>query len=551
MTRETTADSATGILDKIVALGDSPQASEEQLSANHFLIYMGLLMSVGGLIWGSISLAYDLYVLSLIPYGYAVLTAINFAYFRYSKHFEVCRFVQVLISMLLPFLFQWSFGGFIPSGAVMLWALISLAGSLTFQDARLARKWLVAFLALTIASGLIDGRLEAFQIEVSARVTTLLFVLNISAIATIVFILNVYLLGKRDEAMAKVAEMSSILKQMFGRYLSTEVMNSLIQDPSGLELGGKRRRVTIMMTDLRGFTAMSESLDPEQVVQMLNDYFEIMVDLVLKHNGTINEFIGDSLLVIFGAPHPMEDRTQRAVACAIEMQNAMADVNKRNRVKALPELGMGIGLNETEVVVGNIGSTKRSKYAVVGNGVNMTSRIESYTVGGQILASRSVVEEVGDILLIDSERDIFPKGAESALRVYSVGGISGRFNLSLRRRDEIPTALEQQVPVRYTIVEEKNVGQSRLEGSILRLSKHGADITFSDPIDLWANLKLNLREVDDQLSVRGFYGKVLDKASTDEHTYWVSFTSMPPDISAYFQACRQYAAARSSGGSRG
>ena len=92
MTRETTADSAGGILHKVIALGDSPQASEEQLSANHFLIYMGLLMSVGGLIWGSISLAYDLYVPSLIPYGYALLTAINFAYFRYSKHFEVCRF---------------------------------------------------------------------------------------------------------------------------------------------------------------------------------------------------------------------------------------------------------------------------------------------------------------------------------------------------------------------------------------------------------------------------------------------------------------------------
>jgi adenylate cyclase len=156
------------------------------------------------------------------------------------------------------------------------------------------------------------------------------------------------------------------------------------------------------MTDLRGFTAMSERLEPKQVVQVLNDYFEIMVDLVLKYHGTINEFIGDSLLVIFGAPHPMEDQTQRAVACAVEMQNAMADVNKRNRTNALPELGMGIGLNETEVVVGNIGSSKRSKYAVVGNGVNMTSRIESYTAVGQIIASRSVVEEVGDILLIDS-----------------------------------------------------------------------------------------------------------------------------------------------------
>ena len=174
---------------------------------------------------------------------------------------------------------------------------------------------------------------------------------------------------------------------MFGRYLSTEVMNSLIENPSALELGGERRKVTIMMTDLRGFTALSERLEPEQVVQMLNAYFEVMVEVVLKYNGTINEFIGDAMLVIFGAPQEMPDRAQRAIACAIEMQNAMAQVNKENRVQGMPELEMGIGLNETEAIVGNIGSSKRSKYAVVGSGVNMTSRIESYTVGGQILIS--------------------------------------------------------------------------------------------------------------------------------------------------------------------
>jgi len=154
-------------------------------------------------------------------------------------------------------------------------------------------------------------------------------------------------------------------------------MNSLIENPSALELGGEKRSVTIMMTDLRGFTALSERLEPEKVVQMLNTYFEIMVEVVLKYNGTINEIIGDALLVIFGAPQEMSDRAQQAIACSIEMQNAMSQVNQENRAQGLPELEMGIGLNETEVIVGNIGSSKRSKYAVVGSGVNMTSRIEN------------------------------------------------------------------------------------------------------------------------------------------------------------------------------
>jgi class 3 adenylate cyclase len=99
-------------------------------------------------------------------------------------------------------------------------------------------------------------------------------------ISTIVFGLNIYLLAKREEAKAKLAEMASLLKKMFGRYLSTEVMNSLIENPSALELGGERRKVTIMMTDLRGFTALSERLEPEHVVQMLNSYFEVMVELL-------------------------------------------------------------------------------------------------------------------------------------------------------------------------------------------------------------------------------------------------------------------------------
>jgi class 3 adenylate cyclase len=198
-------------------------------------------------------------------------------------------------------------------------------------------------------------------------------------------------------------------------------MNSLIENPASLELGGEKRRVTIMMTDLRGFTAMSERLAPEQVVSLLNGYFEVMVEVITRYQGTINEIVGDALLVFFGAPQDVPDRAQRAVACAIEMQNAMERVYARNRGAGLPDLEMGIGLNDAEVVVGNIGTASRSKYAAVGSGVNMTSRIESYTVGGEILISESVRQAAGAALRIDGQRDVLPKGAESPLRIYRGG----------------------------------------------------------------------------------------------------------------------------------
>jgi class 3 adenylate cyclase len=346
------------------------------------------------------------------------------------------------------------------------------------------------------------------------------------------------LMEERD----KVEEMAALLKKMFGRYLSTEVMNSLIEDPSALELGGERRKVTIMMTDLRGFTALSERLEPEQVVQMLNAYFEIMVDIVLKYNGTINEFVGDALLVIFGAPQEMPDRAQRAIACAIEMQNAMAQVNEENRSEGLPELQMGIGLNETEVIVGNIGSSKRSKYAVVGSGVNMTSRIESYTVGGQILISESVRQEAGDVLRIDSQRDVLPKGAETPLRIYEVGGIGGPHNLALEGSEPDLVTLVRQIPISYTILEGKDVGKKGLQGSVLRLSKNCAEITLHEPLEILTNLKMNLADVDEKLGARDFYGKVIEGIGENGEAHVVGFTSVPPEVDAYFQSHRQHAA---------
>jgi len=352
------------------------------------------------------------------------------------------------------------------------------------------------------------------------------------------------LLFNLTEEREKLVDMTDLLKKMFGRYLSTEVMNSLIENPSALELGGQRRRVTIMMTDLRGFTALSERLEPEQVVQMLNAYFEIMVEVVLKYNGTINEIIGDALLVIFGAPQDIPDRSQRAIACAIEMQNAMAQVNEENRVQGLPELAMGIGINETDVIVGNIGSSKRSKYSVVGSGVNMTSRIESYTVGGQILISESVHQEAGEVLRIDTQREVRPKGSETPLRIYEVGGIAGQYNLVLEWKDPILVTLARQIPLRYRVLEGKNVGKEGLEGSVVRLSEKTAIIVLEEPLESLTNLKMNIGEVDEKLSTRDFYGKVIERLKEVEHTHEVYFTSIPPEVDAYFQSHRQHASTK-------
>jgi class 3 adenylate cyclase len=523
-------------LSRLAALGDRPNDTEDQSLEHHYLIYMGFLMACGGVIWGSLCATFGLYLAATIPFGYTVLTVFNFAWFHRSKNFRVARFFQVLMSLLLPFLLQWVLGGFVASGAVMLWAVVALLASLTFQEIRLGVAWLIAFLGLTALSGIVDGLARRSAMEAPPEMITTFFVLNISITSAIVFGLTVYFLARREEAKTRIAEMTSVLKKMFGRYLSTEVMNSLIENPSALELGGERRTVTIMMTDLRGFTAIAERLEPERVVQMLNAYFEVMVELVLKYNGTINEIIGDALLIIFGAPQPMRDRAQRAIACAIEMQNAMAAVNAQNRKEGLPHLQMGIGLNEADVIVGNIGSSRRSKYAVVGSGVNLTSRIESYSVGGEILISESVRRAAGKLLRIDAQRDVMTKGAETPLRIYEVGGIAGTYNVVLERRDSTLVTLARDITVRCTALEGKDAGGRGMAGQLVRLAKNCAEIRLEGVLEPMTNVKLNLGDADEVLAARDFYGKLMRTTDARAGTALVHFTAVPPEVDAYFQA---------------
>ena len=234
------------------------------------------------------------------------------------------------------------------------------------------------------------------------------------------------------QRLAEQLEVRNIfIRKTFGRYLTDEIVDSLLESPKGLELGGERRKVTILMSDLRGFTSLSERLTPEQVITILNRYLETMTDVIMKYQGTIDEFIGDAILVLFGAPVWNENDAQRAVACAVAMQLAMNSINERNRREGVPEIEMGIGINTGEVVVGNIGSAKRAKYGVVGSHINLTSRIESYTIGGQILISEATLKDTGAILRIGGQMKVETKGAANPITIYDVKGIGGEYNLLL------------------------------------------------------------------------------------------------------------------------
>jgi adenylate cyclase len=310
-------------------------------------------------------------------------------------------------------------------------------------------------------------------------------------------------------------------------------MKTLLEAPGGIEATGQRRRVTILMTDLRGFTALAERLPPEEVIAVLNAYFEVMVDVCLRYDCIIHEMIGDALVVTFGALKPLPDHSAAGVACAIDLQNAMREVNRANERHGRPPLSMGVGVHTTEVVVGNVGSEKRSSFQVVGSGVNMTSRIESFTVGGQVLVSQSVVDEIGPLLRIDDRLETHPKGAAEPITIYAVGGIAGRYNLVLERHDVELVPPARALAIRYVAMSGKYGDGGAQDATVSRVSGTGMELTAAPRLELLDDVRLNLAHGSARLTRLDVYAKVV--AIDDDGCVRLRFTSTPAEVLTYFE----------------
>lgn len=211
---------------------------------------------------------------------------------------------------------------------------------------------------------------------------------------------------------------------ILGKYISPEVAKKVLADKEGLALKGERRECVVMFTDIRGFTAMSENAPPEKIVADLNEYFTLMVDVVIKYEGTLDKFIGDAIMAVWGAPVAFEDKEFRGVKAALEMQELLAKFNAVREVKKLNPLTMGIGLNSGVVVSGNLGSDKRTDYTVIGEEVNLASRLCSKAAPGQVLISDSMYRKLKGLVDVKTLEPIALKGFTEPVKVYEVTGLT-------------------------------------------------------------------------------------------------------------------------------
>lgn len=226
--------------------------------------------------------------------------------------------------------------------------------------------------------------------------------------------------------LLKKMEEEILVREQLDRLLSPQLVEEVLSGRLALQRGGELRRVTVMFADIRNFTSYSEKHSPQDVVDLLNEYFELMVDIIFKHEGTLDKFIGDEIMAIWGAPITSNDDTERAVRCAIEMQQAIAHFNSVRELDAETTLRIGIGLNTGEAVAGYMGSTKSMNYTVMGDVVNTASRICSVAGPGEIVVGDSTFQEVANLVSADRLPPTTFKGKAEPVDIYRIQGLRNR-----------------------------------------------------------------------------------------------------------------------------
>ncbi|HNN93692.1 MAG TPA: adenylate/guanylate cyclase domain-containing protein [Pseudomonadota bacterium] len=332
-----------------------------------------------------------------------------------------------------------------------------------------------------------------------------------------------------DFIEAELEKRNQFIRNLFGRYVTEEVVEQILSTPDGQTLIGERRVITVLSSDLRGFTALAERLPAEDIIRILNCYLGIMSDVIASRGGTIGAFLGDGIIVYFGAPIRMEDHARKAILCALSMQAAMTQVNEQMREHGYPALEMGIGINTGDVVVGNVGSEKRAQYGAVGGSVNLAFRIESYSVGGDVLASEATLNAAGPGVSLLGSAQAFPKGSPGPITIYSISGLEEHRELS--RPAAVATGVELKVPRAIAIwpVHEKTVAPHPSPGLMLRLSSSSASLKFADgaaPPSVYANLRLEIADVGEA------YAKVTGHESVDGR-FVIRFTQHSPTVESW------------------
>jgi adenylate cyclase len=233
-------------------------------------------------------------------------------------------------------------------------------------------------------------------------------------------------IGIRNSRYAEQVRREALVRSNFERYFAPNVAAEIAQQDTIVPLGGDRRPITVLFSDIRGFTSMAESMGPDAIAQLLTEYFSEMVEIIFEHGGTLDKFVGDAIMALWGAPIAHADDADRALRAAMAMQRGVSRLNERWALAGRPEIGVGIGINYGEVFAGNIGSHRRLEYTVIGDAVNVANRLCAEAGPGEILVSEALCQ----VVKAHADYEYLPamalRGRTRSVQVYRVKGVASR-----------------------------------------------------------------------------------------------------------------------------
>jgi adenylate cyclase len=290
--------------------------------------------------------------------------------------------------------------------------LLLLTGITAFALPRLRLRW-----GAVLVGGLVAGYLAAsFATFDSGYILNMLYPLTILPVIYVGSVISLIVMEQADKRF---------VTDLFGRYVSPQVAQEILTlaDTEQLNLGGERREVTVLFADIRGFTQMSEQMSAEATMNMLNTYLSVMTDKVLENGGIVNKFIGDNVMAIWNAPQPQAEHARLAIKTACESQDLIAEMQKND--PSLPRVQFGVGINTGEALAGNVGSSGRAEYTVIGDAVNLASRICGVTPGSEVWIGPETYRQAKDYLEVEELEPQKFKGKAKPVTVYRVTGYHG------------------------------------------------------------------------------------------------------------------------------
>jgi adenylate cyclase len=350
---------------------------------------------------------------------------------------------------------------------------------------------------------------------------------------------------KADRHRPALRRIQEIIERETGRPPSqetcAELESILRQIPSG-HLGEEHKRefhhreVTIVLADLRGFTSIAAGHPAGVVIQLLNLCLSRMSEIIVAHQGTIDKFMGDSIMVLFGAPTSREGDVERAVTCAVQMQLAMKALNEKHKADGLPELFMGIGINTGKVMAGLLGSEAYSEYTVIGDEVNLASRIEAFSLRGQVLISESTYERVKGFAHTGQPMAINVKGKQHPVNLREVLSIPQLDLVVPRQEVRRSHRVNANLPVTYQLIESKIVLPRVYQGTVRDIGYHGVMLQTDAELPKGTEMKLEARLPLVDYHAKDVYATVVNYKPRDGmHLHGLGFSSVAPETTMKLQ----------------